>query len=566
MDRLKRSFLPIVALGIMTMSGCKIIDPLPEYSVEPDPLRVRGDSVEINVNVKFAEKSFHKKAIIEATPELVYDDGKTEFKSKTFQGEDVTENHATVPRKEAKSFSYSDKVAYKDAMKNSGLQVRLHGEKGNKEAEFTSDTLVRGVITTPYLMRSDDKLMMAEDNFQRTTAHKQKAVIHYVVNKSRVRRSELKDDDIQAFKDFVKMASDSDAFKLKAVNIESYASPEGELDLNEDLAKDRASSAQEVVEDIFSENELEKDKGFFSKNPKGEDWEGFKKAMEKSDLKDKDVVIRILKMNQDKQQREKEIRNVAKTYKKIEEQILPDLRRSKIHLHYDRVGKSNEELRSLAKSNPDSLTKEEILKAGSLIDDMGQKLQVYRSAAKQYPNDWRTHNNLGYVLMQQNKLKKAKKKFSKALDLEKNATTRNNRGVVHRINGARDKAAEHFKSAKGTSKKAAYNLGLVNIQNGLYDNAIQNMKGHQTFNVALVKTLNEDTDGAVRALDGSPASDEALGYYLKAIIGARKGKDDMVINNLKSAVQKDPELADKAKTDVEFIDYWDNSEFSSALQ
>ncbi len=566
MKGLKRRIVVMVPILMLALSGCKLIDPLPEYSVKPKPLRVRGDSVEVQIDIEFEAKSFHKKAIVEATPILKYEAGETPYEKVTFQGEKVTENHEPIPYQEAKQYTYKDKVPYSDPMNVSQLIVKLDATKGNKNKKLMSDTLAWGVITTPYLLMSDDNLLMGEDNFQRTTKHELEAVIHYLVNSPRVRRSELRDKDIDSLESFIESTAGNDDLQVTGMNITSYASPEGEISRNEDLAKERASSAEKVVQKFLKENEIENSEDFFNKMPKGEDWQGFKEAMQKSDIKDKDLILRVLEMYDDVKKREKEIRNLAETFVVLKDKILPDLRRSEMVLHYNKVGKSDEELKKLALSNADSLNVEELLKAATLFDDLGKKLQVYKAVEQNFPKDWRGPNNAGYVLMMQNKINDAASKFEKANKLNDNAITKNNLGVVARLKGDRQKAAKLFKEAKSAGSEVSYNLGLVNIQNGDYEAAVKNMGNANTFNKALVQTLMDNTDEATRTIDNAPEGSEAMGYYLKAIIGARKESKDMVINNLKSAFSKDGSLKEKAKSDVEFLKYWKDGDFKSLVE
>ncbi len=557
-------------LAVLPFTGCKLLDPLPEYEVSPKPLTVRGDSVRVEINVDFKPKSFHKKAVITATPYLQYEAGKTEYESVTFQGEKVTKNHETIPNEDGKSYTYNDKVAYHEDMNRSVLNVKLKGAKGGGETETlgkdASDSLALGVITTPYLMMNDDKVLLGKNDFKRTTHHKTKAVIHYRINSPRVRRSELRDKDIKELEGFLDSVKGSEDLEMEQLELIAYASPDGELSLNEDLAKNRAKSGMEYFKEALSEKDFDSKKdGFYKKMPKGEDWDGFKSKMQDSDIKDKKLILRVLEQYGDTKKREKEIRNMAETFKVIEDKILPDLRRTQLILHYKKIGKTDQELKDLATSNPDSLKLEELMKAASLFDDPDKKLQVYKQVEKQYPDDWRGPNNVGKILMMKNKPKEAREKFKKAADIKETAVVKNNLGVAARMKGDRKKAAEKFKAAKSAGSEVSYNLALVNIQNGDYEAAKGNIGNETSFNKALLQVLMGKPDAAVKTLDKAPEAKSAKGLYLKAIIGARKGEKSMVIDNLKKAVKKDGSLKEKAKNDVEFHEYWSSSEFRSVV-
>jgi Flp pilus assembly protein TadD len=555
-----------ILLSVLPFSGCSILDPLPDYEVSPDPLTVKGDSVDLEVKVDFKPKSFHKKAIVTATPVLEHGDGKTEYESVTFQGEKVTENHETVPNEKGKTYTYEDRIAYKPSMNRSVLNVELKASKGNKTETFDEDSVALGVITTPRMMMNDDKVLLGKDDFKRTTHHEERAVIHYRINSDHVRRSELRDDDIERMEKFLKKANGSEDLQLKNIELPAYASPDGELSFNEDLAKDRASSGMDYFKDALSEAGFDsKGKDFFKKKPKGEDWKGFKKKMQNSDIEDKELILRVLEQYGDTKKREKEIRNMAETFKVIEDKILPELRRTQLVLHYKRVGKSDKELKELAMSNPDSLKLEELMKAATLFEDPDKKLQVYKQVEKQYPDDWRGPNNVGRILMMKNKPGEARKKFKKAADIEETAVVKNNMGVAARLKGDREKAAKHFKAAKSAGPEVSYNLALVNIREGDYDAASSNIGDEPSFNKALLQVVKGNPDAAINTLDKAPEATSAKGLYLKAIIGARKEEKSMVMDNLKKAVQKNSELKKKAKNDVEFHKYWSSDEFSSIV-
>lgn len=535
------------------------------YEVSPSPLIVQGDSVEVTIEGKFPGKYFHKKASVDLTPTLIYEGGETSYETSTFQGEKAAGNATVIPHDSGKSFTFKDKVPYSPDMEDSDLVIKILGKQGSKEKEFDPYKIADGVRTTPYLMLSDDKVILGADNFQRITTHQQNAVLHYLVNSSHVRGSELRQDDIKELAAFIKKAAKDETLELKKLNVQAYASPEGEISLNENLAKDRASSASKYVKGQLQRNKIKFEDSFFNEQPKGEDWDGFKKMMQDSDIKDKDLILRILEMYSDVTKREQEIRNLAATYTEIADKILPELRRSQMSLVYDVVGKSDEEITELAKSNPDTLNVEELLYAATLTDDLNEKLRIYKECERIHADDPRGANNVGYIFMMQNKMNDAQAQFEKSNKVAENPVATNNLGVIARLKGDRNRAEKLYRESTAAGDDVKYNIGIVQIQNGLYDEAIGNMKGYETFNAALVKMLNGDADGALRIIENAPEKDTAEGYYLKAIIGARTSNADLLVNNLKSAISKDPSLKDKAKSDLEFQKYWEDSNFKSAV-
>lgn len=531
-----------------------------KYTVDPNPLIVQGDSVAVSINGNFPGKYFYKKAQVELTPTLTYAAGETPYKTVYFQGEGAVGNYTVIPYESGKSFNYSDKVAYTPSMEDSDLMLRILGKQGKKEKAFDPVKLADGVITTPFMVQSDEKVIMAKDAFQRVTSHSEKATLNYLVNSSQVRPSETTDADAKAVSSFLKNSAKDPNVVLKGVTVSAWASPEGELTLNENLADDRANSAKNWLNGELTRNKYAaaKTEGFFTLDPRGEDWDGFKTAMEMSSIADKELVLRVLQMYPDGTKREEEIKNMAATYTEIAEDILPKLRRSEITLNYDRQGKTDAQLTEMSKTMPDSLNVEELLFAATLTNDMNEQLQIYKETERIHPGDYRAANNVGYIYMMQNKMAEAEAQFQKANSIMDNPISTNNLGVIASKKGDRKKAAEHYSKAMAAGSEVKYNQGILDIKNGNYGAANSNMAGTNDFNAALAKMLGGDAAGAQRILEQSADKDSAKGHYLMAIIGARQNNGDMVRNNLGMAVQKDASLGDKARKDLEFRDFKDN--------
>lgn len=554
--------LLLIGVVAISLSACGGLGKMAKYAndityeVNPEPLIVKGDSVELNVTGRFPGKYFHKKAMVDMTPAMQYGGNETDFKTVSYQGENAAGNATVIPYENGTSYTYNDKVAYAAAMENnSEVVVKFTGRMGSKSRDFDPVKIADGVITTPYLMLSDDKVLLGEDAFQRVTSHDVYAEINYLVNSSVVRGSELNDADMREMRNMTRDISRDDAMEVTRLHIEAYASPEGEISWNENLADDRAASAKRAIEQELNRNKIKVEDNFYNLQGKGEDWEGFKTAMQQSDIADKELILRILNMYNDVTKREEEIRNLAATYNEIAQKILPDLRRSQITLTYEITGKTDEEILSLAQTAPDTLNIEELLYAATLTDDLNQQLQFYKSAEEVHAEDYRGANNVGYIYMMQNKLEDAEAQFRKANNIEENPYSTNNLGVIARLKGDREQAMEHFQNATAAGSEVSYNMGVVNIQNGNYDEAISNMSGENTFNLALAKLLNGDVTGAKTTLENSPELDTPEGQYLMAIIGARTADGSLVRSSLQSAYSKDGSLRNKAAGDLEFRDY-----------
>ena len=570
----------IVAIATaLFLAGCaglgsmeKAIETL-NLKVNPETLILRGDIVEVEITGNFPAKYFAKKVRLEATPVLVWDGGEAAFATEGFQGEDAAGNYTVVPFEAGKSFTYTASIPYDAAMEDgSRLELRLRGLKGDKAVDFDPYVLSKGVITTPSLVQPDDKFAMTPDRFQRTMSYalvednttegttteatnaKNAVSINYAYNSSRVTTAETRTDGWKAMKELFVLAASADSVSLTGVTIEAYASPEGEISLNEDLATNRAESAQKALMKELKRKKIETPEGFYTLIAKGEDWNGFKSLMKASDIADKDLILRVLEMYSDKTKREEEIRNIAKTYSEIEDQILPSLRRSEIAIDYTVEGYTDEELITYASSTPATLTVEELLFSATLFDDVNMKYTIYAACAETYSSDPRGHNNAGVCLMEMGRRNQAEEAFNSARSLDpNNQAVLNNLGAIARQKGKTDEAASLFGKA-GSGPEVSYNKGLVAITQGNYGAAISNMSGATTANLALAKLLNGDANGAKTTLENAN-DDSAVSSYILAICSARLRDGEGVKRNITDALTKDGTLREKAKSDLEFQNY-----------
>ncbi|NJM14853.1 MAG: tetratricopeptide repeat protein [Bacteroidales bacterium] len=558
-------------LAVVLLSSCggltKMKDAASEinYTVSPKPLEVHGGEVELTIETKFPPKYFNKKAVLTATPAIVYEGGEEAYETTTVQGESVQENNKVISY-EGGSFTYSGKVPYKEAMLVSSLEMRLGAKVGDQTVEFPGIKIADGVISTSQLAETDPKAIAVGDNFVRVLPENVEADIHYQIQRSNIDSKELKAEDIKAMKDAIEAAKTNDRKEFKGVSVSAYASPDGSVELNTNLAEDRQKSSETYIK-----NELKKAKvdaegdEFFSLMSTPEDWDGFKSKMEKSDIQDKELVLRVLSMYSDPEVREREIKNIAEAFEDIKVKVLPELRRAKLTINIDKVGYSDEELKEIAMSNPDTLNVEELLYAANLFESNDDKLKVYQTAATNFGDDVRTNNNLGYVLYQQGKLAQAKEAFEKAKAVDNNDVVKNNLGAVALKEGDVAGAEELFTSATGAGKVVNYNMGIIKLQQGDYKAAVSYFGNTAEFNTALAQLLNGENDAALATL-GKVEDDDAMVYYLKAVSGARSQKEDIVLNNLKTAIGKDAGLKDYAKKDLEFRAYRANDSFTSIVE
>lgn len=556
------SLIAIASLGVMACNPLNKMSKKAEevnYTVTPNPIEMHGDSVEITVKGSYPAKYFHKKAIVDIKPAF-YADGNNvlDFETITLVGQDAEGEGRKVNYDKGGSFTYVTKVPYKDEIQYGEVKAKVIGKFKSKEKELTEVKVADGTIITPNLVHPDDKPILGSDEFNRITTDVHKSEIHYLINSAYVRPAELRDSDVDEMFKAIKEKSKDEKYNFKKLDVSAYASPDGEISFNESLADDRAKSAGDAVKRQLNRNrvKIENESDFFNLVGKGEDWAGFKSAMQASDIEDKNLIIRVLEMYDDKQKREEEIKNLAETYEVLKDKILPNLRRSQLSLSIDKVGKTDEQIAALAAENPSELNIEELLYAATLTDDMDAKFDIYQSAVKVYPEDWRGYNNSGYIKLMQNDLAAAKNHFNQAeAKAQGNPVIMNNLGVIARLEGNRAKAAEYYSKASGAGDEVNYNKGILNIMDGDYSAATSNLSGFKTLNTALAQILNGQTDQALKTIDASDDKTAAKAYYLKAIAGARSNNKELMMNNLKTAVSKDPALKDRAKKDAEFLNF-----------
>ena len=558
--------IALIAAASYLVTSCDLLKDL-EYRVTPSPLEMHGDSVRVHVDVTFPAKGIRKKVSAEVTPML----GTTALKTVTIQGEKVTGNGSVINFKSGGTYTYDDLVAYKPEMEVTELMVTGKVRKGKKDKPgvFQDKKIADGTIITPYLVNKDYKVIMEKDQFTRVTEQTFTAQFNYERGKSVVRPTELKDKDIIAFSKWLGAAQTNPKIAIKAINITGYASPEGEENKNNTLSTDRAEAAKQAALGLAkTAKNAAVETITFNLNGRGEDYEGFKKELQGSAMNEdeKNLVIRVLEMHSDPVTRETEMRNMGKTFKYLDDNIFPKLRRAEISIVYDLTGYTDEELKTISTTTPDSLKVEELLFAATLTNDLNTKLQIYTAAQKKYPEDARTHNNVGAVLYMQNKVADAKSHFEKANSLNDNAISKNNLGACAGASGDRAKAKQLFTAAKGAGNEVGYNTGILNIMAAKYPEAVSSFGSDASFNKALAEILNNSVDNAVKTLDKSSDKESAQGFYLKAVASARQNNVDATVSNLKNAFAKDASLKAKAGKDREFLKFAENATFSGAVK
>lgn len=566
----KINYFALFTIAAIALSSCGGLNKMRDkaadvsYSVTPAILEEHGDKVAMKIDVKYPAKYFNKKAILTATPVLKYEGGETAFAPKVLQGEDVDANNQVVAFSSGGSASHSATLDFKEEMMKSKLVIRTMAELKGKSMTFDDYPVADGVIATPKLVMIDPKPVIVSDKYQRIVPDSYTADILYIINRYDLRKSELSKDEINELREYIDKAQADERVELKNAQISGYASPDGPIDLNEKLSKNRQSTAEGFFTKELKSKKVETPPGFLSTNYTAEDWDGFRKLMEKSNIQDKEIILRVLSMYSDPIVREKEIKNISQAYEQIAEEILPLLRRSQFTVNTEVIGLSDDELRA-AWNSKSSLKLEEILYTANLYDDLDEKLAIYKRAGDQYPQDFRAFNNQGYVHVLLGDADNAQKAFEKAKSLNDNDVVNNNLGVAALMKGDIAKAEQLFTASTGAGAAVNYNLGTVKIIKGEYDAAANYLGNTNEYNTALVKLLKKDFDGALSTIN-KVEKDFAKKHYLKAVIAAKQNKDELVFESLKLAFSKDASLKNRAKVDMEFGKYFENNTFTGLVR
>ena len=542
-----------------------------QYTVSPNPIEMHGDSIQFSVNGKFNPKLFAKKVTLTLTPVVKSASGEKALKPIVLVGEKATGSGQKIGYTSGGAFNYtSEKFAYEPSMRNAKVQLTAVGTVKKKEKKFDPVELADATIVTSLLVRNDEKGIMAKDAFVKTSPANQTTHIYYTINASNVRPAEMKSEEMKNVNTFISQNLNSPWYEFKGISVSAYASPDGETDKNENLAKDRAKTGSTAVMSEFTKNKNKevtfgKTKEQYQVGTTKEDWEGFKSLMEASTMADKDLILRVLTMYPDPEQRRKEIKNLSKTYLELAEKVLPKLRRSEITINVDKKSRTDEQISKLATSNPDSLSLEELLYGANLTNDINTKVQIYQAAEKKYSSDWRAANNLGVALLMQNKVSEAADAFKRAEKASAGQpAVANNLGIIEAKNGNRVAAMDLYKKAGGSSE-TKYNMGILEVRNGKYAEAVSDFGDYKGHNKALAQLLAGSPAAVKETIDASQEKEMAYSYYLKAIAASRNGNNADVISNLKTAIEKDGALKAYAKDDAEFVKLRADSGFTGLV-
>lgn len=539
---------------------------LVKYEVTPKVLEAHAGTVSVTIKGTYPANYFDKKATLTATPVLTYTGGESVFeKVQVLQGEQVQANNKVIAYTGG-DFTYNATVPYKDNLKVSELLLKVKAERKGKSLDFAPVKLADGVIATSTLVQKHGKPISMKDNYVRITPESFVADINYLINSSELRNSELKAEDIKLMREYIASVSTDPNKQLKNTVVSSYASPDGALTLNEKLSGKRGTTADKFVKKEFAKVEAAKAANFFEEKTTAEDWDGFRTEVEKSTMQDKDLILRVLSMYSDPDVREKEIKNMSAAFEALKTDILPRLRRSKMSISADKIGRSDEQILAQMKADPKVLSLEEMLYAGTLTKDLNEQLKFYQATAQAYPKCVRAHNNTGVTLMNLGKTDEALASFEAAKNIMNNDAVKNNLGFTMLVKGDMAKAEEYFNSMATATPESKWGLGVIAITKGEYDKAVNYFGTEPCFNLALAHLLKGDVSKAKGVLDSTKETCKGKVPYLKAVVGARMDDKTYMIAGLKEAIAASADFKAYAKTDIEFAKYFNDDTFKSLVQ
>lgn len=549
----KIQVLTLTACSMLALSSCsnKMVLTADNFEVVPNPLETQTGMVPSTINGSFPEKFMKKKAVVTVIPELRYAGQATQGQSATFQGEKVLGNNQTISYRLGGRYTMRSTVPYNDDMQKSELWMTFKAYKGKKEIQIPAVKVADGVIATSELYKKtllSDGGCQAVDSFQRVKTQKQEANIKFLVNQANLRKSELKNNSVTEFVEMLKkINADREGFNLSNVEVQAYASPEGGFKFNDKLAGKRQNVSEKYVKDQLKKAKMNAD---IDAHYTAQDWDGFQRLVQASNLQDKDVILRVLSMYKDPEEREQQIRNMSAAFRELADGILPELRRSRLIINYETIGRSDDQIQEQYNADAAKLSADELLYFASLQDTQADQEKVYKKTAELYDKDYRAYNNLATIALSKGDKAAAASYLAKALALDANSAESNaNKGLMSLATG--NMAEAEAAIAKGaTSETTAYAQGVLSLAKGNYAQAQKLFGDKKTNSAALAQLLAKDYDAASKTLDKVENAD-AITDYLHAIVAARRGNKFAATSYLKEALKKDPSLKAYADNDLE---------------
>ncbi len=561
-------YLSLALASTLVLTSCKKLGELSadNFTVTPSPMEAVSGQVPVTIDGRFPEKYMKKKAVVTVIPVLRYEGGEAKGQSATFQGEKVKGNDQEISYKMGGNYTMRNSFEYVPAMQKSELYLTFEARVGKKEVEVPEVKVADGVIATSALVgrtAANSNGALGEDAYQYSIAQTKKAQIKYLINQAKVRSSELESVSVQEFVQMLRdIKADQKGLQLDGIEVSAYASPDGAFDFNKQLAEKREGTSTDYLKGELKKIDLDADiDGKYT----AEDWDGFKELVEQSNLQDKDVILRVLSMYQDPEERETQIRNISAAYKELADEILPELRRARLTLSYNVIGRTDDEIQAQYKSDASKLSVEEMLYAATLTNDPAEQTDIYTKTTQQYPSDYRAYNNLAILAMQKGDLAAAKNYLDQAASKKGDAAEVNANRALLALAQGNVTEAENYAGRATTAKNYKEVVGNLNIAKGNYAQAANDLSGVNTNSAALAQILNKDYTAAASTLT-NVAKPDAMTSYLKAIVNARTNQTSTALTNLREAIQKDASLKAYAAKDLEFAALFNDATFQSLVK
>ena len=549
----KNLILTLSACSLVLMTSCSKLGKLSadNFSVTPNPLETVGGKVPATVEGQFPEKFMNRKATVTVVPELRYGNGQVaKGQAVTFQGEKVMANHKVISYRLGGRYTMKTVFDYVPAMQKSDMYLAFDAWIGNSKVNVPAIKVATGVIATAELYRKamqQGGACLALDSFQRVIDHKQEANVKFLINQANLRSNELKNNSVREFVSMLKrINADREKLAIKNVEVQAYASPEGGFTFNDKLANKRQNVSEGYVKQQLKGTNLQTD---IDAHYTAQDWEGFMKLVQASKIQDKDVILRVLSMYKDPQEREQQIRNMSEGFRELADGILPELRRSRLIINYQTIGRSDQQIKQQYATDPTKLSLEELLYAASLTNDVKAKKAIYKKTTELYDRDYRAYNNLAALALNEGDEHTANSYLSQALQANRKAPEAYaNKAYINLTHGEIAEAEHNLADA---TEANGFNeiIGNLHIARGNYANATDELFNDNN-SAALAQLLNKNYVAAEQTLKAIKQPN-GLTYYLFAVLNARQGKNDTAAKYLKEALQKDPSLAEYAKNDLE---------------
>ena len=555
---MKKSVYLLSAVAVVLLSGCSkqkafVSD---NFAVSPKPLEYLAGEVPATISINLPPKAMNKKAVVECTPILKWDGGASAGDPFTLQGEKVEANNMIISYKNGGHATMRFSVPFEDGMEKSDLMMQFNAKIGKKNVKMPTVKIGYGTQCTASLITKTAKTAnfgVAPDNFQRVITQKQEAAVKFLIGQANLRGSELNSQTVQDFITTLKnIKSDEQSLVLNNIEVSAYASPDGAYTINERLAAKRGEVSEGYVNQQLKENQLSTN---VDTKYTAEAWEGFQALVSQSNLQDKEIILRVLSMYQDPEQREREIRNVAVVYKELADAVLPELRRARMVINYDVIGRSDEAIMQLVNGDASKLSIEELIYAANTLSTSdAQKESILKKVVSLFPNDYRAYNNLGELVMRRGDNETAQSYLRQALGINSNAAEPNvNLGMLAIQNG-QFQDAEMFISKGVNANNCDEATGHLYLAQGRYPQASAKFANSANNSAALANILSQDYADALKTL-GNIKNPDAMTYYLRAILAARMEDKSEVKDNLAKAIALDASLAKRAANDAEFSDY-----------